>query len=132
MGRARPFDRSKPPIALIVEDDPAVREIAAVLFEESDLRVITCDNAEKAFAKLCQHGAETVLVFADVRLAGLMDGVDLAHRVRRMWPHIKVILTSGHPNSASDLPAEVEYLAKPWLALDLLVQAEKASVARSR
>ena len=127
MGQAAHPGRTKQPIALVVEDDVSVRDIASVLFEESEMRVIACDNAEKAFATLCHHGSETAVVFADVRLAGLMDGVDLAHRVRRMWPHIRVILTSGHPGAASDLPPDVVYLPKPWLALDLLVQAESAS-----
>ncbi len=108
--------RTTTPIAVIVEDEAAVRDVAVVLFEESEMRVISCDNAEKAFAYLCQHGDDTAVLFADVRLAGLMDGVDLAHRVRRMWPHVKIILTSGYAGSRSDLPDNVVYLPKPWLA----------------
>ena len=120
---------SKPPIAIVVEDEESVRDVAVALFEESELRVIPCDNAEKAFASLCQHGDEIAVVFADVRLAGLMDGIDLAHRVKRMWPHVRVILTSGYPSSTADLPENVVYMPKPWLALDLLVQAERATAA---
>lgn len=120
---------SKQPIAVIVEDEASVRDVAVVLFEESEMRVIPCDNAEKAFVMLCQHGDEIAVLFADVRLAGLMDGIDLAHRVKRMWPHIRIILTSGYTNSQSDLPDDVVYMPKPWLALDLLVQAERAALA---
>ena len=35
------------PMALIVEDDPIVRELAAALLEESDLRVVECEDAEQ-------------------------------------------------------------------------------------
>ncbi len=120
---------SKLPIALVVEDEAAVRDVAVVLFEESQMCVMACDNAEKAFATLCEHGNETAVLFADIRLAGLMDGVDLAHRVKRMWPHVRIILTSGYAGSRSDLPDDVVYMPKPWLALDVLMQAERAAVA---
>jgi len=119
--------RANPPIAVVVEDEASVRDVAVVLLEECEMRVISCDNAEKAFASLCQHGDETVVLFADIHLAGLMDGIDLAHRVKRMWPHVRIILTSGYANSMADLPDDVVYMPKPWLALDLLVQAERAS-----
>jgi hypothetical protein len=77
---------------------------------------------------MCEHGDHVAILFADVRLAGLMDGVDLAHRVKRMWPDVKIVLTSGHPGSRSDtLPEDAVYMPKPWLALDLLIEAEKAA-----
>lgn len=120
------------PYAIVVEDEASLRDIASVLFEESEMRVIPCDNAEKAFASLCEHGDETALVFADVRLAGLMDGIDLAHRVRRMWPHVRVILTSGFAGSQTDLPDDIVYMPKPWLALDVLMQAERAAAEMAR
>ena len=37
------------------------------------------------------------MIFADVRLSGAMDGVDLAWEVKLRWPLLPVILTSGHP-----------------------------------
>jgi hypothetical protein len=58
-----------------------------------------------------------------------MDGIDLAHRVKRMWPHVRIILTSGYPDNDADLPDDVVYMPKPWLALDLLMQAERAAVS---
>src|ERR1043165_2456940 len=69
------------PIALIVEDDPDLRVLAAALLEESDLRVVECEDAEQAFAELCRHPEDVALIFADIRLPGLLDGVDLAQRV---------------------------------------------------
>jgi len=123
------MSRARLPIALVVEDEAAVRDVAVVLFEESQMRVMSCDNAEKAFATLCQHGNDTAVLFADIRLAGLMDGVDLAYRVKRMWPHVRIILTSGYAESCSNLPNDVVYMPKPWLALDVLMQAERASAA---
>lgn len=116
------------PIALIVEDDPDLRVLAAVLLEESDLRVVECEDAEQAFAELCRHPEDIALIFADIRLPGLLDGVDLAQRVSVLWPHVTVLVTSGYPGErVRALPDNVTYLPKPWLALDVLMQAEHAT-----
>jgi CheY-like chemotaxis protein len=116
------------PIALIVEDDPVLRELAAALLEETDLRVIECEDAEAAFATLCTEGSDVALIFADIRLPGLLDGVDLAQRVKVLWPHVTVVVTSGYAGARLNaLPKDVIYMQKPWLALDVLMQAGYAS-----
>ena len=120
--------REKAPIALIVEDDPIVRELAAALLEESKMRVVECEDAEQAFAALCRHGDDVAMIFADVRLPGLLDGVDLAQRVKVLWPRITMVVTTGYPGDRLQaLPDNVVYMPKPWLALDVLMQAERAA-----
>jgi DNA-binding NtrC family response regulator len=119
-------NKSKAPIALIVEDDADLRELGAALLEETDLRVIECEDAEQAMGVLAREGENVALVFADVRLPGLLDGVDLAKRIKALWPHISVIVTSGYGPDQS-LPQNVTYMPKPWLALDVLIQAERAA-----
>jgi CheY-like chemotaxis protein len=122
----REFEKTRP-MALIVEDDPTVRELAAALLEESDLCVIECEDAEEALATLCRHADDIALVFADVRLPGLLDGVDLALRVKVLWPQITMLVTTGYPGERIQaLPDNVVYMPKPWLALDVLMQAEQA------
>ena len=114
------------PIALIVEDDPDLRELAAALLEETDLRVMECANAEDAFSILCREGDDVAMIFADIRLPGVLDGMDLARRVRALWPQASVVVTSGD-SPAGELPDNVLYMPKPWLALNVLMQAERAS-----
>jgi CheY-like chemotaxis protein len=117
----------KGPMALIVEDDPIVRELAAALLEETDLRVVECEDAEQALAALCKHGDNIALIFSDVRLPGLLDGVDLALRVKVLWPRITMLVTTGYPGDRVDaLPDNVVYMPKPWLPLEVLRQAEQA------
>jgi CheY-like chemotaxis protein len=116
------------PIALVVEDDPEIRELAAALLEETDLRVVECEDAEQALGALCKFGEDVALIFTDVRLPGLLDGVDLAQRVNALWPHISMVVTTGYPGERLQaLPDNVVYMPKPWLALDVLVQAEHAA-----
>jgi CheY-like chemotaxis protein len=112
--------------ALIVEDEADVRQLASALLEESELHVIECESAEAAIAVLQRQGDQVALVFVDIRLPGLIDGVDLARLVETYWPHVKVIVTSGDPGDRLEhLPDGVAYMQKPWRALDVLIAAEK-------
>jgi hypothetical protein len=35
-------------------------------------------------------GQEVAMIFADIRLRGVMDGIDLAREVKVRWPHLSV------------------------------------------
>ena len=86
---------------LIVEDDAELRSLTAALFEDEEMDTIECESAEAALATLLIGGRDIVMIFADVRLRGVMDGIDLAREVKMRWPLLPVILTSGHPCEAS-------------------------------
>jgi CheY-like chemotaxis protein len=118
----------KPPhVALVVEDDPDVRSLAATLLEETDLDVVEEDSAEDALKYLREHERVVALLFADIRLRK-MDGVDLARIVKRDWPWIRVLVTSGNGGDrVSALPRDARFIPKPWRALDVLIEAEKVS-----
>lgn len=118
------------PVALVVEDDAAVRDLAAAILEETDLDVIACDSAEAAIGVLERKGMNVALLFADVRLGGAMDGIALARTVEQRWPDVRMVLTSGYDErSTGRLPEQAIYMQKPWRALDVLVEAEHASAA---
>jgi CheY-like chemotaxis protein len=116
-------------VALVVEDDPDVRSLAATVLEETDLDVAEADSAEEALTYLRKHAEEVALLFADIRLHR-MDGVELARIVKRDWPWIRVLVTSGEGGDrARDLPRGTRYMPKPWRALDVLIEAERATSA---
>jgi CheY-like chemotaxis protein len=77
--------------------DAELRRFAARLLEDGELDTIECENAEAALATMLIRGRDVAMVFADIRLPGAMDGIDLAREVRMRWPFLPVILTSGHP-----------------------------------
>ncbi len=117
----------EPHLALIVEDDPDVRALPGALLEETPLEVVEVESAEAALDCLQERGGEVAMMFADVRLPGEMDGVQLAKAACKLWPTVKVVLTSGDPGAVSEeLPDCVTFMPKPWRGLDVLVQAEKA------
>jgi DNA-binding NtrC family response regulator len=121
MGQAKPFK----PIALVVEDDELERELATVLLEESEIGVIQCESAEGALRVLEKMGGCVSMMFTDVKLAGKIDGLELAHFATQYYPNIRVIVTSGLALTKS-LPERAMFMPKPWLPLDVLREAEVA------
>jgi DNA-binding NtrC family response regulator len=119
-------------IALIVEDDADLRWLTATLLEESELDIIECESAEAALATMLIRGKDVTMIFADIRLPGVMDGVDLAREVKMRWPHLTVVVTSGNPGERLEhLPTGVIYMPKPWQPLNVLMVAERARLRQS-
>ncbi|WP_238309657.1 response regulator [Methylobacterium organophilum] len=115
-------------LAIVVEDEPEVRALAEGLLAETELGVIGCDTAEKALAVLQERGAHVALVFADIRLAGAMDGIQLARAVATLWPQARLVVTSGAaPERRDEIPDQAVFIPKPWRAADLLGEAQRAA-----
>lgn len=115
-------------LAIIVEDEAATRTLAESLFEATELEAIGCDSAEGALDILRERGTEVALVFADIRLAGAMDGLQLAKAVATLWPRTRMVVTSGRMAAKpEDLPAQVVFIPKPWRPAEILVEAERAT-----
>jgi CheY-like chemotaxis protein len=124
MGQAKQKYRA----VLIVEDDAELRSLTAALLEDEEIDTIECESAEAALAVMLIGGQEVAMIFADIRLPGVMDGVDLSWEVKLRWPLLPIILTSGHPlERIRELPPGVAYMPKPWQPLNVLIAAEQAS-----
>ena len=128
-----PYLRPKPDrrdqwVALVVEDDDDQRDLIGAILEESEIKVIACETAEAAVKVMETVGDNAVFVLTDVDLAGKMDGVDLAHELRNRWPHTRVVTTSGGCNRKrlAKLPKQSRHLEKPWRALDIIIELERA------
>ena len=102
---------------LVVEDNTPLRDLLARQLALLGYRVLAAADAEEAM-QLLEH--ETVdLVFSDIVLPGKMDGFSLTEQLRARWPKLKVVLTSGFPDSK--LPRDPEsardlarILSKPY------------------
>lgn len=120
------------PVALVVEDDVDQRELIGAILEESDVQVIECESGEAAMKVMEEVGDRTIFLLTDIRLAGRMDGVDLACEVGDRWPHTWLVTTSGicEATRLKSLPSGAKYLPKPWRALDLIIELEHAIASR--
>ncbi|GJD58834.1 response regulator [Methylobacterium dankookense] len=114
-------------IVVVVEADALLRELAVAMLEETVLDVVACASAEEAIRLIGEHPDEVAMLFTDIRLAGAMDGVQLAGLASSTWPNIRLVVTSGGGGDrVEELPGQAVYLDKPWRALDVLVQVDQA------
>ena len=113
------------PQALVVEDDQSQRALISMLLESSDMEVLECERAEDAISILDQNGATVCFLFTDVKLAGAITGTALAFEVRRRFPNIAIVVTSG-ALPVEHLPANAKFISKPWRGLDILNAAQHA------
>jgi two-component system, response regulator PdtaR len=102
------------PVVLVVEDDWLLRLIAVEIVEDAGLVAVEAANADEAIVIL-ERRVDIALIFTDVDMPGTMDGLKLAHAVRRRWPPIKIIIVSGKTHlSDADLPSDSRFFSKPY------------------
>jgi CheY-like chemotaxis protein len=107
----------RPPLILIVEDDPLQREVLAELLRSKNIDVIECATAEAAELVIGRSGAELSALISDVMLPG-QSGVELARFAKSQFPRLKVVLVSGALDAAP-VP-HAQFLRKPYSAAELL------------
>ena len=102
------------PVILVVEDDPIIRIGALQLVANAGFEAIEASNADEAI-RVLEARSDIHLVFTDVGMPGTMDGIKLAHYIRRRWPPVKLIVASGKAIlDESHLPAGARFFAKPY------------------
>lgn len=117
-----PTDETGDETILVVEDDPAMRSLAAELIASLGYKVLAAENGSSALA-LLRENDDIDLILMDVVLSGGMSGPDLAEVAQRRETGIKILLMSGYPNgvgSVQDTPLDgFEILSKPFRKRDL-------------
>jgi len=111
MAQIRPHDTVG---VLVVEDEPLLRMDALDFIEQAGFTAFEARGADEAIRMLELH-REIRIVFTDINIPGSMDGLKLAHYVRRRWPPVQLMVTSGRMEpSAEDMPAGSVFLGKPY------------------
>jgi DNA-binding response OmpR family regulator len=103
------------PHVLLVEDQDAVRDMLATMLKKQGFEVSTAPSAEDALA---MNPARPVdLLLTDVVLPG-MSGPDLARRLRRSTPGVRVLFMSGYTGDAltnqDEFGDERSFIQKPF------------------
>jgi len=110
----------KPPVVLVVEDEPLLRMLAVEVVEEAGFIAIEARDADEAVV-LLESRSDITLLFTDINMPGSMDGVKLAHAVRDRWPPIKIIVVSSRIPDR-DLPAGSRFFCKPYHAGAMILE----------
>ncbi len=114
---------------LVVEDDPLVKNY--VLAQLHSLGYATLDAATTSEAlAIVEQGRKFDLLFTDVIIPGAMNGRQLADRLRKARPDLKVLFTSGYTENAiihhGRLDSGVLLLVKPYRKSDMARMIRKA------
>lgn len=127
VARRRRARLGRKPRVLVVEDEAPVRILARVALEAAGYEVAEAASAEEALDRV-EAGAATIdILISDVALGG-MSGDELAERLCRRQPGLRVVLMSGF----TERPLVVEpdaFLAKPFPFDELVAVAAKLSAS---
>ena len=113
-----------PSVVLIVEDEMLLRMRAVDMVEDAGFTPVEAVDADEAVAIL-ESRSDVALLFTDIQIPGIMDGLKLAHAVHERWPPIKIILVSGRLQPASvDIPADSRFFGKPLEAKEMIAEMQ--------
>lgn len=103
-------------VILAVEDDERLRKLTVARLEGLGYRVRSAASGAEALELLAADPAVD-LVFTDVVMPGGMSGNELGLKLRALYPHIPVLLTSGYAEELTDKYLRI--LRKPYRLADL-------------
>ncbi len=108
---------------LLVEDEPAVRQLFAQALIRAGYRVHEARNGAEAIKVFDEHGDAIDLLLTDLRMP-YMGGAELAQHLRGRRKTLKLICVSGYPGGA-DPELGSDFLAKPFSRDDLLAKVRE-------
>ena len=113
---------------LLVEDEPAVRELIRALLGRLGYRVTDAADPDAAL-NLAREGRRFDLIVSDLVMPG-MDGRQMMRELTRLTPGVKVLFMSGYADaqSLSNDPVQcgANFLAKPFTPVTLAQKVRDA------
>jgi CheY-like chemotaxis protein len=101
-----------PGLILVVEDNPDVAQVTAMMLRGMGYQVESVDRGRKALERLAQKPPPDLLL-SDVVMPEGMSGADLAREARRRFPGLPVVLMSGYNDALPGDGANCRVLRKP-------------------
>ena len=103
---------------LVVEDEPAVREVAVAILTDLGYGVLQASDGDEGLLVFGAHAGEIDLLLTDVVLPGSLRGRDLADRITAVRPSVRVLFMSGYTENAivhgGRLDDGVQLISKPF------------------
>jgi two-component system cell cycle sensor histidine kinase/response regulator CckA len=102
---------------LVVDDDPAVLDIAGHLLRKLGFTALLAADGAEACALYREEGERIALVILDMTMPGL-DGAATSEELRRIDPGVRILLSSGfsEETATARIPADgvAGFLQKPY------------------
>jgi|HubBroStandDraft_6_1064221.scaffolds.fasta_scaffold1229950_2 CheY-like chemotaxis protein len=99
---------------LVVEDEEMLREMIVGELGDAGFNVLEAESGEAALA-LLESDPSIEILFTDIRLAGFLDGWQVAQRARALNPELHVIYASGYTVDRTGQVPDSTYVKKPYL-----------------
>jgi hypothetical protein len=129
---APPGASPRKPVVLVVEDNDAVRDVAAAMIEDMGFETLQACNGNEAL-RIIEQRQDIDLVLSDVIMAGGMNGPELASKALKVRPELKLLFMSGYaPGSVrqiQELPRSFDLVNKPFTRNDLTAKVMRALAA---
>jgi len=125
-----------PARVLVVDDEPAVREVVRLALEHAGCQVTTAATGAEAVELFRERRGQLDLVLLDLMLPG-MSGAQVFRAMRALDPAARVLLMSGHSEEATEADllgaGALRLLRKPFTLAELagVVTAALAGEPRS-
>ena len=122
---------SNPAVILVVDDDPAVRQVTARVLEREGYRVLQAGEGSEALSIARDRDVRLDLLLTDVVMPG-MNGRELAEALVRLRPETRQLYMSVYTEDEvlrrGIAVAEVGFLFKPF-SLEGLAAAVRQALA---
>jgi CheY-like chemotaxis protein len=114
---ARAAPRGGRETILLVEDDPAVRDLTRKVLEKAGYNVPEASRGTDALRVWRELNGDVDLLFTDIVMPDGLNGWELASRLQSFKPSLKIIFTSGHSEDVAgrqlDLKVGQTFIQKP-------------------
>jgi two-component system cell cycle sensor histidine kinase/response regulator CckA len=127
-------DTSEPPLShgetiLLVEDEAVMMEVARVMLESLDYKVLAAASPNEAIDLSKQYGGKIDLLFTDVVMPQ-MNGRELADQLKTLRPAVKILFMSGYTANViahqGVLEEGINFIQKPFSMYDLAAEIRMA------
>ena len=119
-------------LALVMDDEPAVRSVARRMLERLGFRVLTASDGDEALTIAARTDEPLRLAILDRTVVGGRGGQEIAAELRRLAPGVRLVTCSGYSrDEAMSAPAQSGWdaaLEKPFTA-DRLASAVSEALA---
>ena len=114
---------------LIAEDEPGVRGLVRQTLEQLGYTVLDAADGYEALRVIEQHKNDIDLLLTDV-IMPLMNGYELATRLKSISPRTKVLYMSGYTDDVLAFHGigqpEIDFIQKPFTPSELAGKVEMA------
>ncbi len=113
---------------LLVEDEGLIRLVASQILQDEGFEVVEAWNGDEA-ARLLDGPDRFDILFTDVQMPGMLDGLELAMHARRRCPGIPVLVVSGYAaqlvTRLSVLDPSAVLIGKPYSLNEVVVAVRR-------